>query len=126
MFKGLGNLGNIANLMQQAQSMGGRMEEINNKLKGERVQGAAGGGMVEVEVNGLGEVLKLTIEPSLIEKGEAGMIEDLVPAAINQAQAKAKQLHADSMKTLTEGLNLPGLGDAISKFTGTAPDTPSS
>lgn len=121
MFKGLGNLGNIANLMQQAQNMGGRMEEINAKLKSERVQGAAGGGMVEVEVNGLGEVLKLTIEPSLVEKSETGMIEDLVPAAINQAQAKAKQLHADSMKSLTEGMNLPGLNEAISKFTGTDP-----
>lgn len=121
MFKGLGNLGNIANIMQQAQQMGGRMEEINGKLKSERVQGTAGGGMVEVEVNGLGEVLRLTIEPSLVEKSETGMIEDLVPAAINQAQAKAKQMHADAMKTLTEGINLPGLGDAISKFTGTEP-----
>lgn len=123
MFKGLGNLGNLANIMQQAQSMGTRMQEVNDKLKSERVQGSAGGGMVEVEVNGLGEVLRLTIEPSLVEKSETGMIEDLVPAAINQAQAKAKQMHADSMKTLTEGINLPGLGDAISKFTGTEPGT---
>jgi len=112
--------------MQQAQSMGTRMQEVNEKLRAERVQGSAGGGMVEVEVNGLGEVLRLTIEPSLVEKSETGMIEDLVPAAINQAQTKAKQMHADSMKTLTEGINLPGLGDAISKFTGTDPGTPES
>ena len=122
MFKGLGNLGNIANMMQQAQQMGGKMQEINDQLRTERVQGSAGGGMIEVEVNGLGEVLRVTIEPSLVEKGETGMIEDLVPAAINQAQAKAKQLHADGMKSLTEGINLPGLSDAISKFTGTEPE----
>jgi DNA-binding YbaB/EbfC family protein len=123
MFKGLGNLGNIANLMKSAQEMGGKMEGINAQLKAERIDADAGGGMVQVQVNGVGEVLKVTIEPSLIEKNEKEMIEDLLAAAINQAAAKAKQRHAEMMQSLTEGIELPGLSDAISKFTGTDPNS---
>ena len=119
MFKGLGNL---TNMLKTAQEMGGRMQAINEELKTKRLTGNAGGGMVTAEVNGLGEVLKLTIEPSLMEKGELGMIEDLVPAAVNQAISKAKQEHANLMKGLTEGIDIPGLGDAISNFTGTSSD----
>lgn len=125
MFKGLGNL---TNMLKTAQQMGGKMQTINDELKAKRITGAAGGGMVKVEVNGMGEILKLEIEPSLVEKGEREMIEDLVPAAINQATAKAKQEHANAMKGLAEGIDIPGLGDAITKFTGAegAPDEPTS
>lgn len=119
MFKGLGN---IASLMRNAQEMGGRMQAIKDRLKSRRVTGAAGGGMVEVEVNGAGEVLKMVIEPSLIERGEREMIEDLVPAAINQALAKARQLYAEEMKTLTDGLDIPGVGDALAKLIGDTSD----
>lgn len=114
MFKGLTN---IASLMRQAQQMGGRMQEINEQLRSQRATGAAGGGMVEVEVNGLGEVLAVRIEPTLVERGEREMIEDLLPAAMNQAVAKSKQLHMDAMKSLTEGLDVPGLSEAISQIT---------
>ncbi|MEM7315203.1 MAG: YbaB/EbfC family nucleoid-associated protein, partial [Planctomycetota bacterium] len=86
------------------------------------IEADAGGGMVKVEVNGVGEVIKVTIEPSLVEKNETEMIEDLMAAAMNHASAKAKQRHAEVMQSLTEGINLPGLSDAISKFTGTEPN----
>ena len=115
MFKGLGN---IASIMRQAQDMGGRMQAIRERLKAQKVTGASGGGMVEVEVNGAGDMLKLVVEPSLVERGEREMIEDLVPAAVNQALAKARQLYADEMKTLTEGLDIPGVSDAIAKLVG--------
>ena len=115
MFKGLGN---IASIMKQAQNMGGRMQAINDELRGKRVSGNAGGGMVIVEVNGLGEAIKVTIEPTLVEKGETEMIEDLLPAAFNQAVAKANQLRVEAMQSLTDGMDLPGLGDALAKFTG--------
>lgn len=118
MFKGLANL---ASMMKQAQQMGGKMQGIQQKLKAERVVGTAGGGMVEVEANGLGEILRLKIDPALVEKGEREMIEDLVPAAVNQANARAKQLHTEAMQSLTEGIELPGLNDALAKITGTDP-----
>ena len=115
MFKGLSNLGT---LMRQAQQMGGRMQEITEQLRQKRVTGSAGGGMVQVEANGLGEVVRLTIEPQLVDSNEREMIEDLVPAAVNQALRNAKELHAEAMKSLTDGMELPGLEDAIAKLTG--------
>jgi DNA-binding YbaB/EbfC family protein len=118
LFKGLANL---ASIVKQAQQMGGKVQDIQQKLKAERVVGSAGGGMVEVEANGLGEILRLKIDPALVEKGEREMIEDLVPAAVNQANARAKQLHTEAMQSLTEGMELPGLNDALAKITGTDP-----
>lgn len=114
MLKGLGD---IASLMKQAQHMGSMMQGITERLKNERAVGGSGGGMVEVEVNGIGEVLRVTIEPSLVERGDREMIEDLIPAAVNQALAKAKQLHAEAVKEVAGGLNLPGLDEALGQIT---------
>lgn len=114
MLKGLGN---IASLMKQAQQMGSMMQSVTERLKSERVVGSAGGGMVEAEVNGVGEVLRVTVEASLVERGDREMIEDLIPAAVNQALAKAKQLHADAVKEMAGGLEVPGLDEALGKIT---------
>lgn len=118
MFKSLGNLANIGSLMKQAQEMGGRMQALQDELKTKRTTGNSGGGLVEVEVNGLGDALAVRIDASLFEKGEREMIEDLLPAAINAAQAKAKQLHAEAMKSLAGGLQIPGLSDALQQLGG--------
>jgi len=112
MFKGLGNM---ASMLRQAQQMGGKMEELTAQLKSRRVSGTAGGGMIEVEANGLGDVLKVRIEPTLTDRE---MIEDLLPAAINQASAKAKALHMEMMQSLTGGMDLPGLNDMIAQLGG--------
>ena len=67
MFKGLGDL---ASIMKQAQQMGSMIQDVAQQLKTQRVVGSAGGGMVEVEANGAGDVLRVTIEPSLVENDE--------------------------------------------------------
>jgi hypothetical protein len=113
MFKGLGNL---AGMLKQAQQMGSRLQELNQTLRTQRAEGAAGGGMVTVEVNGLGEVLACRIDPSIAADRE--MIEDLVPAAVNAALGRAKQLHADAMRSMTDCMNLPGLDEMLSQVTG--------
>jgi nucleoid-associated protein EbfC len=118
MFKSLGNLANIGTLMKQAQEMGGRMQVIQDELRTKRATGAAGGGLVEVDVNGLGEVLAVRIDPSLVEKGEREMIEDLLPAAFNAAAGKAKQLYAEAMQALAGGLPIAGLQDALAQLSG--------
>lgn len=115
MFKGLANFGTI---LKQAQQMSSRMQEMNEQLKNIRATGTSGGGLVEVEVNGLGEMLRINIDHSLIEKQDRELIEDLVPAAANQANIKAKQEHAEAMKELTGGMNLPGLDEAFNNITG--------
>ena len=99
--------------------MGGRMQALADELKTKRATGNSGGGLVEVEVNGLGEVLAVRIDPSLIEKQDREMVEDLLPAAFNSAQQKAKLLHAEAMETITGGLQVPGLQDAIAQLYGT-------
>ena len=91
MFK---SLGNIASVMKQAQQMGGKLEEVNQKLEAERVTGGAGAGMVSVEMNGLGEVIQVSIDPALFEKQDAELMEDLVRAAVNIAKDKTKEEHA--------------------------------
>ena len=121
MLKGLGD---IASLMKQAQQMGSMMQGVTERLKNERAVGASGGGMVEAEVNGIGELLRVTIEPTLVERGDREMIEDLIPAAVNQALIKAKQLHANAVKEMAGGLNLPGLDDVLSQIS--SDDNPTS
>jgi len=115
MFK---DIGNFASMLRQAQQMGGKLQEVNEQLKTKRVNAVAGGGMVEVEANGLGEILRVTIDPDLVQRGEREMIEDLLPAAINQAVAKSKQLHMEMMQSMTQEMDIPGLGDALAQITG--------
>lgn len=114
MLKGLGNLANLGGMMSKLQS-------VQAELQSKRVTGSAGGGLVEVEASGSGEVLSVRISPTLLEK-EGGpdreMIEDLLPAAINDAVQKTKQLYAEAMQEVTGGMNLPGMGDLMAKFTG--------
>jgi nucleoid-associated protein EbfC len=118
MLKGLSNLANIGALMKQAQEMGGRMQAMQEELRGKRATGAAGGGLIEVEVNGLAEVLAVRIDPTLIAKQDREMIEDLLPAAFNAAQQKARQLHSEAMQAIAGGLPMDGLQDALSQLTG--------
>ena len=123
MFKGLGNLGSM---LKQAQEMGTKMQGLTEELKTRRATGSSGGGMVEVEANGAGEILKVRIDPTLFKQNDVEMIEDLIPAAVNQAITKTKQMHAEAMQSMTGGLNLPGLDEALASVTGnTLPeDTP--
>lgn len=115
MFKGIGNL---ASMLKQAQEIGTRMQGVAEELKGRRAVGSAGGGLVEIEVNGLSEVLKCRIDPSLVQQNDRELLEDLVAAATNQALEKAKQLHAEALKSLTGNMDLPGLEEAMGKLTG--------
>ena len=122
-FKGLGNLANIGALVKQAQEMGGKMQTIQEELKTKKATGAAGGGLVEVDVNGLSDVLAVRIDASLVAKGEREMIEDLLPAAFNAAQAKAKQMHAEALQGLAGGLPMGGFADILSQLPASNPET---
>ncbi len=95
-------------MLKQAQSIGPKMEALTQELKSKRVSGAAGGGMVTVHADGLGTVISVEVDPMLTEKGDVEMVKDLLPAAINDAMAKAKMLHVESMQSITGGLPIPG------------------
>ena len=122
MFKGLANLGS---LLKTAQQIGSHVQRLSEEMKNRRATGSAGGGMVEIEINGLVEVLRCHIDPQLIAQGDSELIEDLVVGAVNQAVAKGKQLHAEALRGLTGGMELPGLNEALANLTGAdGPDEP--
>ena len=118
MFKNIAGLGS---LLKQAGQISGKMQGMNEELRAARATGSAGGGMVEIEVNGLVEVLECKIDPQLLAQGDAELLEDLMVGAVNQAVAKAKQLHAEKLQSMTGGIELPGLEDAMGKFFGQGP-----
>lgn len=113
MFK---ELGSLANLMKNAGAITGKMQEMRNNLGERRVTGTSGGGMVSVEMNGHSLVLACQIDPVLFQTGDREMLEDLITSATNQALEKVKQVAAEEMGQVTNGLNLPGPTDALSKF----------
>ena len=110
MFKGLGNLGA---LMQQAQEMGQKMQEVEAQLRARRFSGSSGGGMVEAEVSGAGDVTRLAIDPQLTEHNEREMLEDLIPAAINQAMEKMREARAQAAQAAMPGADIPGVQEIL-------------
>lgn len=120
----LQGLGNIASLMKQAQQLGGRLQTMREELRSRRTVGAAGGGMVEIEVNGLQELLGCRIDEKLVEQSDRELLEDLIVAAVNDALAKSRDLQADAMKSVTGGLELPGLNEALAGLGGGDANTP--
>jgi nucleoid-associated protein EbfC len=97
--------GNIAQLMQQAQKVQENLKKAQEELANLEVTGQAGGGLVEVVMNGRHEVRKVSIDPEVADDRE--MIEDLVAAAINDAVNRIQSLSQEKMSGLTGGLPLP-------------------
>ncbi len=104
MAKGFGDM------MKQVQKMQARMMELQEELNAKEVEGSAGGGMVKAIVTGKGDLKAVRIDPQVIKDGDIEMLEDLIVAAITQAQESASKLNQDTMSELTGGMNIPGLG----------------
>jgi nucleoid-associated protein EbfC len=102
-------LGNMANIMKQAQQMQAQMAKLQEEAATKTVTGSAGGGMVTVTANGALELVSVHINPEALKDGDAEMLQDVVLAATNEALKKARQLVADQMKSVTGGMNIPGL-----------------
>ena len=93
-------------LMQQAQQMQARMQEMQESLQNRTVTGTAGGGMVSVDVDGAGTVRRVKIDPTVVNASDVEMLEDLVLVAVTEAQRKAKEVAAEEMGKITGGLGL--------------------
>ena len=102
-------LGNMANLMKQAQAMQAHMAKLQEEAATKTVTGTAGGGMVSVTANGGMDIVSIVINPEAVKGGDVDMLQDLVLAASNDALKKARQMMADQMKSVTGGMNIPGL-----------------
>ncbi len=110
--RGMGGMGglNMNNMVRQAQKMQADMERMQTELEQKTYSGKAGGGMVEAVVSGKKELTRITIKPEVIDPEDAGMLEDLVLLAVNEALRLANEDASSSMNRLTGGLNLGGLG----------------
>ena len=97
---------NLAQMMKQAQQMQSKMAEMQEQLAAVEIKGASGAGLVEVTLNGKGDVRAVRIDASLMS-GDVEIIEDLIIAAHNDAKSKVEQHTAEEMKKLTGGLELP-------------------
>ncbi|MEM7524915.1 MAG: YbaB/EbfC family nucleoid-associated protein [Pseudomonadota bacterium] len=104
MFKGLGDM---SKLMQQAQEMQSKMTEAQAKLDNIEVEGESGAGMVKAVANARGELKRLAIDPSLFNPDDKEVVEDLIVAAVKDAQEKAGEAAQAEMGKVTEGLPLP-------------------
>ena len=107
MLKGLGQLGDMAKVMKQAQEMQGKMAELQETLATITVEGSSGAGLVRATATAKGELTGLEIDPSIFDPNEKEVVEDLILAAIKDAQVKAQERSQQEMARLTEGLNLP-------------------
>ena len=107
MLKGLGGLGDMAKMMKAAQEVQGKMADLQAELDRIVVIGESGAGLVKARATAKGELTGLDIDPSIFMASEKEVVEDLILAAIKDAQAKASERSQREMGKLTEGLGLP-------------------
>ncbi|MCE6950515.1 YbaB/EbfC family nucleoid-associated protein [Cereibacter sphaeroides] len=107
MLKGLGGLGDMAKMMKAAQGFQEKMAQLQQDLGSMTVVGESGAGLVKATSTAKGELTGIEIDPSIFSASEKEVVEDLILAAIKDAQAKAAEKAKEEMGKLTEGLGLP-------------------
>ncbi len=102
---------NIQQLMQMGQQLQARMAELQEELSVREISASAGGGMVTATVDGKGGVTRIVIDPTVVDPRDVEMLEDLVLAAVTQAQGKAQGQYEEDMRKAAGGMpiQIPGL-----------------
>ena len=107
MFKGLGGLGDMGKMMKAAQDMQAKMTEMQEGPGRITVTGESGAGLVKATATAKGELTALSIDPSIFKPEDREMVEDLILAAIKEAQARAQDRTQEEMRKMQESLGLP-------------------
>ena len=107
MLKGLGGLGDMAKMMKTAQDMQSKMAQLQEDLKAMEVTGESGAGLVKATASAKGELRGLDIDPSIFNSDDKEVVEDLILAAIKEAQTKAQEKAQEEMQKLTSEMGLP-------------------
>ncbi|MGJ8626122.1 MAG: YbaB/EbfC family nucleoid-associated protein [Sulfitobacter sp.] len=107
MLKGLGALGDMAGMMKKAQEMQGKMAQLQDDMANIMVTGESGAGLVKATATAKGELKGLDIDPSIFNGDDKEVVEDLILAAIKDAQAKASDRAQAEMAKVTEAMGLP-------------------
>ncbi|MDR1827324.1 MAG: YbaB/EbfC family nucleoid-associated protein [Methylobacteriaceae bacterium] len=98
---------NIMGLMKQAQEMQQKLQDVQQQLENQRIEGSSGAGAVRVKVDGKGRVKEVTLDPAFVKPEDTDILEDLIVAAVHDAEQKAEQAAQQRMADLTRGLPLP-------------------
>ncbi|WP_170459970.1 YbaB/EbfC family nucleoid-associated protein [Ruegeria arenilitoris] len=107
MLKGLGGLGDMAKMMKSAQELQTKMAQMQEELNTIMVVGESGAGLVKATASAKGELKGLDIDPSIFNSDNKEVVEDLILAAIKDAQTKAAERSQEEMAKLTESMGLP-------------------
>lgn len=107
MFKGLGQMGDMAKMMKAAQEMQQKMASLHEEMHNILVTGESGAGLVKAVATAKGELKSLDIDPSIFNGDDKEVVEDLILAAIKDAQAKANDRARQEMGRIAEGMGLP-------------------
>ena len=107
MLKGLGGLGDMAKMMKAAQDVQSKMTQLQEDMHNIMVEGHSGAGLVKATCSAKGELKALDIDPSIFNSDDKEVVEDLILAAIKDAQMKASDRAQEEMAKLTEGMGLP-------------------
>ena len=110
MLKGLGGLaglGDMGKMLKASQEMQGKMANMQEELDNITVTGESGAGLVRATATARGTVTALNIDPSILVASEKDVVEDLILAAIKDAQTRAADRHKDEMAKLAQGMGLP-------------------
>jgi len=114
----LNQIKDLQQLMQMGQQMQARMSEMRERLESETTTARSGGGMIEATVDGTGTLQGIWIERDVVDPDDVEMLEDLILAAISEAQRRAREKMEEQMQEATGGLQMPGLGNLSSLLGG--------
>lgn len=98
---------NLQQILQMGQQVQARLSELQTELDKRTVSCSSGGGMVTVTADGRGRVREINIDPTVVDPNDVEMLEDLVLAAVKEAQQRAQQLYDEELRKLGGGLPLP-------------------
>lgn len=104
-----GGPSNMQSMIKQAQKMQEDMAAMQAELEEREYEVAAGGGVVNVKINGKKEILSVKIEPEVVDPDDVETLEDLITAAVNEAIKKVESASAEEMQKITGGMNIPGM-----------------
>ncbi len=100
---------NMNDLLRQAQVMQNKIAKMQEELGQKSFEASSGGGMVKAEVSGKQELRNLIIEPSALEGGDVEMLQDLIVAAVNEANRIAKESMEREVSAISGGIKIPGM-----------------
>lgn len=107
MLKGLGGFGDMAKMMKAAQEMQAKMAALTEEMDRITVTGISGAGLVKAVCTAKGELKSLDIDPSIFQPSEKEVVEDLILAAIKDAQKRAQDRLQEEQKRMMQDLGLP-------------------